>query len=131
MAHDTFWHGLRDRRAAGSRAWTEPTSPRFTFNRRAAYVLKHPDHVDHVLYDGVEHYHKSIEYEMLRAALGLSLFTDEDESWRRHRMLINPVLAKRHLASLFELMVDPIETFLARLRVRRPDRAASSTCPRR
>ncbi len=114
VAHDTFWHGLRTdgplvRGVEGADMAT------WRFNRRRAYVLKHPDHVDHVLYAGVEHYHKSIEYEMLRAALGLSLFTDEDESWRRHRMLINPVLAKRHLSTLFELMVDPIETFLTQL----------------
>ncbi len=115
VMNDTFWHGLRtDGRLlqAGGAA----DIARFTFNRRTAYVLRHPDLVDHVLFGGVENYHKSIEYEMLRAALGLSLFTDEDESWRRHRMMINPVLAKRHLASLFELMVDPINTFLAGLR---------------
>ncbi len=78
-------------------------------------MLKHPDLVDHVLFEAVERYHKSIEYELLRAALGLSLFTDEDESWRRHRMMINPVLAKRHLESLFELMVEPVEAFIDKL----------------
>jgi cytochrome P450 len=51
---------------------------------------------------------------MLRAVLGLSLFTDEDGSWRAHRMMLNPVLAKRHLTSPFEL-VDPIEAFTARI----------------
>ncbi|WP_138974484.1 cytochrome P450 [Patulibacter medicamentivorans] len=86
----------------------------FRFNRRTVYILKHPDYVDHVFHGGVDRYHKSIEYEMLRAAVGLSLFTDEDESWRRHRMMINPVLAKRHLTDLFDLMVDPIERFVAR-----------------
>jgi len=85
----------------------------FHFNRRTTFVLKHPDYADHVLHAGVERYHKSIEYELLRAVLGLNLFTDEDESWRRHRMMINPVLRKRHLADLFDLMVDPIETFVA------------------
>jgi cytochrome P450 len=86
---------------------------RFTFNRRTAFVLKHPDYVDHVLHDGVANYHKSIEYELLRAVVGLSLFTDEDESWRRHRMLLNPVMARRHLGALFDLMLAPIETFTA------------------
>lgn len=86
----------------------------FYFNRRTTFVLKHPDYVDHVLHTGVDRYHKSIEYELLRAVLGLNLFTDEDESWRRHRMMVNPVLRKRHLSDLFDLMVDPIETFVAR-----------------
>jgi cytochrome P450 len=112
VAHDTFWHGLNIDGAL-VRGYDGDDMVSFSFNRRRAVVLRNPEHVDHVLHDGVDRYHKSIEYEMLRAVLGLSLFTDEDESWRRHRMLLNPVMAKRHLASLFDLMVDPIETFLA------------------
>jgi cytochrome P450 len=88
---------------------------KFTFNRRTAYVLKHPDYADHVLHGAVDRYHKSIEYELLRTVVGVSLFTDEDESWRRHRMILNPVLAKRHLTSVFDLMLAPIERFVARL----------------
>jgi cytochrome P450 len=114
VAFDTFRHGLRtDGPLVSGAEGTDIAS--FTFNRRTAYLLTHPDLVDHVLFDAVDHYHKSIEYELLRAAVGLSLFTDEDESWRRHRMLLNPVLAKRHLESLFELMVEPVEAFLGRL----------------
>ncbi len=88
---------------------------RFTFNRRTAYVLEHPDYADHVLHGAVDRYHKSIEYELLRTVVGVSLFTDEDESWRRHRMILDPVLAKRHLTSVFELMLAPIERFVDRL----------------
>lgn len=114
IAYDTFLHGLRTDGPliAGTQ---DADIARFTFNRRTVFLLRHPDHVDHVLFDGVDRYHKSIEYELLRAAVGLSLFTDEDESWRRHRMMLNPVLAKRHLESLFELMVEPIERFIERL----------------
>lgn len=85
---------------------------RWRIGTRLAFGIKHPDYVDHVLHDAGDRYHKSIEYELLRAALGLSLFTDEDESWRRHRMMLNPVLAKRHLKGLCELMIDPIEAFV-------------------
>ncbi len=112
VAHDTFWHGLRTEGPL-VRALEGEDIVRYSFNRRTAYILRHPDYVDHVLYGAVDRYHKSIEYEMLRAVVGLSLFTDEDESWRRHRMLINPVLAKRHLAGMLDLMVEPIETFVA------------------
>jgi cytochrome P450 len=114
VARETFLRGLQTdglllRGAAGS------DIAKFTFNRRTAYVIKHPEYADHVLHGAVERYHKSVEYELLRSVVGLSLFTDEDESWRRHRMIINPVLAKRHLTSLFELMLEPIETFTAKL----------------
>ena len=77
------------------------------------FVISSPDYVDHVLHDGADGYHKSIEYELLRTVLGLNLFTDEDESWRRHRMMLNPVMAKRHV----EGHVRPDD---------RPDRDASS-----
>ncbi len=80
--------------------------------RRRAFVLTHPDHVDHVLHEGADRYHKSIEYELLRAVLGLNLFTDEDESWRRHRMMLNPTMSKRHVKGMCDLMIDPIETFV-------------------
>ena len=64
---------------------------------------------------------------MLRSVVGLSLFTDEDESWRRHRMTLNPVLAKRHLASLFDLMIDPIETFMGGSTTARTGSSSSMT----
>ena len=36
-------------------------------------MLGHPDQVDHVLHENADGYHKSIEYELLRAVLGLNL----------------------------------------------------------
>jgi cytochrome P450 len=88
---------------------------RFKFAGRTAFVVRDPEFVDHILHGAVGRYHKSIEYELLRSVVGLSLFTDEDESWRRHRMLLNPVLAKRHLTDLSELMIEPIEAFVEQL----------------
>jgi cytochrome P450 len=114
VARETLRDGLRVdglliRGSAGS------DIAQFRFAGRTVFVLKHPEYVDHVLHAGVDRYHKSIEYELLRAVVGLSLFTDEDESWRRHRMLVNPVLAKRHLDVLCDLIIDPIEAFMGRL----------------
>lgn len=81
--------------------------------RRRQFILRHPDYVDHVLHEGADRYHKSIEYELLRAVLGLNLFTDEDESWRRHRMMLNPTMSKRHVRGMVDLMIEPIERFVA------------------
>jgi cytochrome P450 len=80
--------------------------------RRRMFVLRHPDYVDHVLHDGADRYRKSVEYELLRTVLGLNLFTDEGESWRRHRMMLNPLMAKRHVRGMVDLMIDPIEAFV-------------------
>ncbi len=83
--------------------------------RRRVFILGHPDHVDHVLHEAADSYLKSIEYELLRAVLGLNLFTDEDESWRQHRMLLNPMMAKRHVRGMVDLMVDPVAQFVDRI----------------
>jgi len=112
VAHETLLHGLRTDGPL-VRGVDGADITKFTLSRRTAFILKHPDYVDHVLHEAADKYHKTIEYELLATVVGLSIFTDEDESWRRHRMMLNPVLSKRHLTGLFDLMVDPIETFMA------------------
>lgn len=88
---------------------------RSRFAGRTTFVLRHPDYVDHVLHEACDRYRKSVEYELLRSVVGLSLFTDEGESWRRHRMLLTPLFAKRHLIGMCDLMIDPIERLMQRL----------------
>jgi cytochrome P450 len=85
---------------------------RWRIGTRVGIAITHPDYVDHVLHEGTAKYHKSIEYELLRAALGLSIFTDEDESWRRHRMMLNPTMSKRNVRGMVDLMIDPIAAFM-------------------
>ncbi|MFI7003330.1 cytochrome P450 [Nocardia sp. NPDC050175] len=91
---------------------------RFRAGTRRFVAFINPDYVDHVLHAGRLKYHKSFEYELLRALLGVSLFTDEDESWQRHRAMITPMFAKRHLHGLIDLMIEPIEASVARIDAR-------------
>jgi cytochrome P450 len=116
VAHETLLHGLGVDGAI-VRGLRDSDIVRYSFAGRTAFVLGSPDYVDHVLHRAVNRYHKSVEYELLRTVVGLSVFTDEDESWRRHRLMLNPVLGRRHLAGLCELMVDPIEAFIDALDV--------------
>ncbi|MEV6279176.1 cytochrome P450 [Nocardia sp. NPDC051832] len=88
---------------------------RFRAGTRRYVALNHPDYVDHVLHAGRLKYRKSFEYEILRALLGVSLFTDEGESWQRHRTLLNPMFARRHLNGLIDLMIEPIQARLDQL----------------
>ncbi len=88
---------------------------RFRAGGRRFAAFTNPDYVDHVLHAGRLKYHKSFEYEILRAILGVSLFTDEDESWQRHRTMLTPMFAKRHLNGLIDLMIEPIDASAARL----------------
>ncbi|MFC9440070.1 cytochrome P450 [Nocardia sp. NPDC057030] len=86
---------------------------RFRAGTRRFVAFTNPEYVDHVLHAGRLKYHKSFEYELLRALLGVSLFTDEDESWQRHRTMLTPMFAKRHLHGLIDLMIEPIEATVA------------------
>ncbi|MGA7052369.1 MAG: cytochrome P450 [Mycobacterium sp.] len=85
----------------------------FHCGTRRFVSLAHPDHIDHVLHEGRLNYQKSVEYETLRAVLGLGLLTDEGETWHWHRDVINPGLAKRRLNGLVESMVGPITDLAA------------------
>ncbi|MEA2348999.1 MAG: hypothetical protein QOG62_2786 [Thermoleophilaceae bacterium] len=110
VARDVLWNGLS---VDGSIVAADGQDiVRTRVGMRTLMVIRHPDYVDHVLHDGADSYNKSIEYELLRSVLGLNLFTDEGESWLRHRMMLNPVMAKRHVRDMCELMYAPIETFV-------------------
>ncbi|WP_079378665.1 cytochrome P450 [Mycobacteroides chelonae] len=103
-----------------SRGWVPRVSghdiSRFRCGTRRFVCVTHPEYIDHVLHTGRLNYHKSFEYELLRALLGVNLFTDEDESWQWHRTLLNPMFAKRRLNGLVDLMVAPIDDLVAEMK---------------
>ena len=79
--------------------------------QRRWVAIQHPDDIDHVLLTNRENYPKSSDYEPLRGVLGLSLFTDDDPSWSRHRKMINPKFQKRHVDALLPLMLGTVLDF--------------------
>jgi cytochrome P450 len=88
---------------------------RFRVGHRLFFSVTNPEYVEHILFKHPDRYAKSLEYELLRSVVGLSLFTDEGDSWRHHRQMLNPLMARRHLNGMVDLMVDPIEAYVARL----------------
>jgi cytochrome P450 len=98
LDHHKGWH----RQIAGS------DITYFRSGTRRFVSVSHPDYIDHVLHEGRLNYHKALENEPLRAMAGLSLLTDEGQSWHWHRAVINPGLVKRRLNGLVELMTGPI-----------------------
>lgn len=82
---------------------------RFRCAGRRFVSITHPDYVDHVLHQARLRYVKSNEYEPIRAAAGINLLTDEGDSWAGHRTALNPTFARRHLNTIVDLMIDPIE----------------------
>lgn len=88
---------------------------RFRCAGRRFVALEHPDYVDQVLHRARLKYVKSPEYEPVRAGAGINLLTDEGDSWAAHRGVLNPTFARRHLAELVDLMIEPIEAVTAAL----------------
>jgi len=82
---------------------------RFRTGNRAVVSIGNPELIDQVLHEDRQSYYKSFEYELLRALLGVSLFTDEEDSWERHRLMLSPMFGKRHLNGLVDLMIEPID----------------------
>lgn len=81
---------------------------RFRLGTRRFVSLAHPDYVDHVLHGAQPKYGRSFEYEVMKAAAGINLLTDEGDSHRRHRSLLTPMFAKRRLDGLVAQMTEPI-----------------------
>ena len=72
---------------------------RIPFGRnRPLLVLSRPEHAEHVLVARQRNYVKAVTYRPLRAFLGSGLLTSEGEVWERHRRIVQPVFARRHLS---------------------------------
>ena len=57
---------------------------------KAIFLFK-PDYIKYVLATNNTNYHKSSNYRFLNEVLGEGLVTSEDQTWKRHRQIIQPV----------------------------------------
>lgn len=114
VAHDMLVDGLTSFTKIAD-AVPESDIVRWRSGHRHVFAIKHPDYIEHVLRKHADRYMKSVEYQLVSTVLGRSLFTDDGESWRRHRMMLNPLLGRRHLNAVVDLMIDPIEDYVSRL----------------
>jgi cytochrome P450 len=69
-------------------------------------LLNRPDLVEHLLVTHQDGYQKAVTYRPLQAFLGSGLLTSEGELWQRHRRLIQPVFARRHVVSFAGVMAE-------------------------
>ena len=69
---------------------------------RPLWLLSRPEHAEQVLVSHQQSYVKSHTYGPLRGFLGSGLLTSEGEVWRRHRQIVGPVFARRHLDGCVE-----------------------------
>lgn len=76
-------------------------------------VCAHPDHVQHILRDNAQNYHKAGPlWNMVRTLLGNGLVVSEGEVWRRQRRLMQPSFHRQHLTGLTDTMVTAIDEVL-------------------
>jgi cytochrome P450 len=79
---------------------------RFPVKPHTAHLLRHPDHVRHVLIDNVKNYGKKTRgYQKLRGVLGSGLVTSEGDFWKRQRRIANPAFHRERIAHFGEVMV--------------------------
>jgi cytochrome P450 len=81
---------------------------RFELGPRAAHVsahlIRHPDHVHHVLLEARGNYPKSFTYQLLGRILGRGLVTSEGELWTQQRRIIQPIFRHSTIAGFAPLM---------------------------
>ncbi len=82
-----------------------------------AYLINHPDYVQHVLQTNGQHYNKDtyLNKYMLESLTGQGLLTSENPLWREQRRLIQPAFHRRSLPAFAQLMTDATQRTVARL----------------
>lgn len=72
-------------------------------------LVRNPEHARHVLLTNQDNYGKGVEYDLLAVGFGRGLVTELDERrWRKHRKLMQPVFAKRHVDGFAGQMTDAV-----------------------
>ncbi len=83
---------------------------------RPLLLLSQPEHAECVLVSHQDNYVKSFTYRPLAAFLGSGLLTSEGTVWQRHRHLVGPVFAQRHLDGFAPAIAAAAERMDARWR---------------
>lgn len=87
----------------------------YRFGPFAGYLLRHPDHVQHVLRTNHRRYSKqNFNYEALKPVLGNGLITSEGEDWLRARRRIQPLFHGERISSFGPMILRATSEMLAR-----------------
>jgi cytochrome P450 len=69
----------------------------FRMGPKRLYLLRHPDHIRHVLTDNVQNYHKGLGLDEARPLLGDGLLTSEGALWASQRRLVQTALQQHRM----------------------------------
>src|SRR5580658_1492422 len=70
------------------------------------YLFNHPEQIEEILRRKPELFKKATFLTALRPLLGEVLFTSEGETWRRHRVALQPLFLARQVRHHAPAMVD-------------------------
>ena len=87
-----------------------------------AYLINHPDYIQHVLQTNGQNYNKStyLNKYIVESLTGEGLLTSENPLWREQRRLIQPAFHRRSLPAFIGLMTDATCRSIDRLRATPP-----------
>ena len=72
-------------------------------------IVRSADYAHQILIANQHNYAKSAEYDLLAVGLGRGLVTNlNEDSWRAHRRLVQPVFGKRHVDGFAGEMTDAV-----------------------
>jgi cytochrome P450 len=78
-------------------------------------LVRNPEYARQILVTNQDNYMKGVEYDLLAVGLGRGLVTNlDDESWRRHRRIVQPVFGKRHVDGFAAQIADTVGQALDR-----------------
>jgi cytochrome P450 len=88
---------------------------RFRFGPVVAYLVNHPEYVEHVLARQSHRYDKNTRsVSKVRATCGDSLLSSDGEPWLRHRRLIQPMFQPQRVAEFLPTIDSSTEEMLQR-----------------
>lgn len=79
---------------------------------RKAIFLFNPAHIKYLLASNNSNYHKGNNFKYLKEVIGDGLVTIEDEEWRRHRQIIQPVFHVNQLVDYLTQMNEITKDFI-------------------
>jgi cytochrome P450 len=87
---------------------------RFQVGTYVWHMLRHPDHIKHVLQDHQKNYPRSRFFNFMKPVVGLGLVTSEGDVWLGQRRLIQPAFQKQRVAAFAAMMTTAAESMVKR-----------------
>ncbi len=94
---------------------------RFRLAHNNCYLLRHPDHIRHVLLENHLNYGKqTLGYKKMSLFLGKGLVTSEGDFWKRQRRIAQPAFHRKRISDFADTMATMADEMVAAWNARIP-----------